>query len=211
MKTTTDITIILDRSGSMQSVVHETIQGFNTFLKEQLSVEGEARLTLVRFDHEYEVVYEALDLREAYPLSRNNYIPRGLTSLLDAIGKTIAMTKNRLKLAHNNKNEQKVIVVIITDGHENNSRFFNRAQIFKKISMMERKHDWQFVFLGANQDAIEEASHIGIAKSRAMTFKADGEGVHLMFSLASEKMKKARENDEKISFTDDQEVKLNEN
>ena len=207
MKNLTDITIILDRSGSMQTIASETIQGFNTFLKEQKSVKDSAKLTLIQFDHEYEILYNALDLNEALPLTKETYIPRGLTALLDAVGKTIKITKKRISKIRDEELPPKVIILIITDGHENNSKFYNRTQIFKKISNLEKKHNWQFVFLGANQDAIAEASFMGIPKSRAMTFSADAIGVVNFFDSVSENFREVRENDVQFMFNSDQRKK----
>jgi uncharacterized protein YegL len=204
MKNSVDITIVLDRSGSMQSVAGETILGFNTFLSGQKSGAYKANLTLVQFDHEYELLYQALDIYEALPLTHETYIPRGMTALLDAIGKTINATKDRIKLLNNQGAFPKVIFVIITDGHENNSKVFNRSQIFEKITKMEKKHNWEFVFLGANQDAIEEASFMGISKSRAMTFKANGKGVKMMFHALSENVQFMCASDSSFAFKEDQ-------
>lgn len=204
MKNLTDITIILDRSGSMQSIAKETIVGFNAFLEEQKAVKGKANLTLIQFDHEFEVIYESIDLREANTLSKETFIPRGLTSLLDAIGKTIKLTKKRIMNPNDSVFSSKVIIVIITDGHENNSKFYSRSQIFKKIQKMEIKHNWQFVFLGANQDAIEEARNIGIPKSRAMTFRPDHDGVLMFMKSVSCNLHNFRKHNEYFAFTEKQ-------
>lgn len=203
MKKSTDITIVLDRSGSMQSVAKETIEGFNRFLDEQKDAKIKAKVTLAQFDHEYELLYEGAELEEAGPLSNRTYIPRGLTALLDAIGRTIELTKDRVS-KFSEKEMPRVVFVIITDGHENNSRKYSRVKIFKKISKLEKKHGWQFVFLGANQDAIEEASTLGIPQSKAMTFRADASGVGLSFSALSKNMIQACINDEDFSFTEAQ-------
>jgi hypothetical protein len=204
MKNSIDITIVLDRSGSMQSVVNETIAGFNTFLAEQKSVKSQTRLTLVQFDHEYELRIEAQDIQEVLPLNRDTYIPRGMTALLDAIGRTIEITKERMKSWKHSENPPKVLFVTITDGHENNSKMYNRKQVFNKIRKMEMKHHWEFVFLGANQDAIEEAGFMGISRSRAMTFKANGKGVRMMFDALSENVQFMSVNDSSFEFKEDQ-------
>jgi Mg-chelatase subunit ChlD len=204
MKNSADITIVLDRSGSMQSVAKETILGFNTFLFKQKSGKYKANLTLVQFDHEYDLLYQSLDVHEALPLTRETYVPRGMTALLDAIGKTINVTKDRIKLLNNQGVFPKVIFVIITDGHENNSKVFNRSQIFEKINKMEKKHNWEFVFLGANQDAIEEAGFMGISKSRSMTFKASGKGVLMMFDAVSDNIQFMLSNDSSFTFKETQ-------
>jgi uncharacterized protein YegL len=204
MKKLTEITIVLDRSGSMQTIANETIQGFNAFLQEQKSIKSKAKLTLVQFDHEYQILYEAMDLREALPLTNRTFVPRGMTSLYDAIGKTIELTKKRLKLLSNNGTAYQTIFVIITDGHENNSKYYSRKQIFKNINKQEKKHQWQFVYLGANQDAIEAAGFIGIPKERAMTFKAESERVFMLFNSISENINETMESDLPFVFSDDQ-------
>jgi hypothetical protein len=204
MKNSVDITIVLDRSGSMQSVAGETILGFNTFLSGQKSGDYKANLTLVQFDHEYELRIDAQDIQEVLPLNKDTYIPRGMTALLDAIGRTIEITKERMKTWKQFEAPPKVLFVIITDGHENNSKIYNRKQVFDKIRKMETKHNWEFVFLGANQDAIEEASFMGISRSRAMTFKANGKGVKMMFHALSENVQFMCASDSSFAFKEDQ-------
>lgn len=200
MKKATDITIVLDRSGSMASIAKETILGFNAFLEEQQAVDGKATFSLVQFDHEYEPLYEALDIAEARPLTKEAYVPRGMTALLDAIGKTIKSTSKRMKNLNKGEETPKVVFVIITDGYENNSREYTRERIFRKISKLEKKHDWQFVYLGANQDAIAEAGFIGIAKEKAMTFRNDGDGVIMFMKSVSENINEVRMQDLSFKF-----------
>jgi Mg-chelatase subunit ChlD len=204
-KSTTDIVIVLDRSGSMEAIRQATISGFNAFLKEQQSVEEEAKITLVQFDHLYERLYVRLDIREARPLNKHTYIPRGTTALLDAMGRTIKDTRKHIEALPEGEKPGRVIFVTITDGHENRSSKYTRKQVFDKVSKMQEKHGWEFLFLGANQDAIEEASQLGIEANKAINFVADDEGAGLMFCFMSNKIANSRKSGSEVSFSDDEE------
>ena len=142
----TDIVVVLDRSGSMASVLDDTIGGFNTFLEEQKGAQGRARLTLTQFDNEYDIVHERRDVREVEPLTRATYIPRGTTALLDAVGRTVTSVRARIALDDASEQPWKVVFVIITDGQENASREFNRAQVFELIREQEKEAGWGFDF-----------------------------------------------------------------
>lgn len=176
MKKSTDITIILDRSGSMSYIKETTIKGFNSFLKEQQATCSDTKITLVQFDYEYQVIYESINILEAKELSNKTFEPRGATALLDAIGLTIDNTKNRIKLSNKDEKPNNVIIVIITDGEENSSNKFSREMIFKKISKREKKDNWNFIFLGSNQDAIAVGGSFGIKSGKALTFANDSDG-----------------------------------
>ncbi len=207
MEKTADITIVLDRSGSMQSIKKETIKGFNGFISSQLKMKINARITLVQFDNEYELLYEAVKLKHVNELNDDTYIPRGMTALLDAIGRTVKLTRDRYKQAKKEKRPDKVLFVIITDGQENNSTSYNRDMIFKKIKKMEDKHSWEFIFLGANQDAIAEAHNYGINAKRAMTFAADAIGTKEVYKSISDNICYSMAQDKKFEFTDEQREK----
>ena len=193
MRNLTDITIILDRSGSMEFIKEATVLGFNSFLQEQLKSETDAVLTLVQFDHEYKVVYEGVDINKVKKLSNKTFIPRGTTALLDAIGVTISNVKNRIKLLKKDLKPKNVLIVIITDGEENSSNKFTREQIFKKISKKEKKDNWKFVFIGTNQDAISVGGSYGIAGSRALSYAADDDGTVDAFKSMSKRVYMLRE------------------
>jgi hypothetical protein len=209
MKKLTDITIVLDRSGSMESIREKTIDGFNAFLKDQKTLKDQAVFTLFQFDHEFETVYEALDIKEVPPLTINSFVPRGMTALLDAIGKGIKETKQRINISEPDAS-RRVIFVLITDGYENNSRIYSRKNIFDKISRMEKKHHWEFVYLGANQDAISEATSMGIQAKKAMTFLANDKCVEKAFSSVSKNMASLRQSDILFAFSDDQRLEQQE-
>ena len=153
-----DIAYILDRSGSMQPLQEAAIAGFNQFVQSQLDVPGDARLTLVLFDNEYEVPLDAVPIQAAPKLNATTYIPRGSTALLDAIGRTIKATDKRLKDLPSQEQPGKVIIAIFTDGQENASREYTAAHIGDLISLYRREKGWEFLFLAANQDAIATAA-----------------------------------------------------
>jgi len=174
----TEIVCILDRSGSMSHLTTDTIGGFNTFLKEQKEVEGEARLSLVLFDDEYDLLFDHVDIQSVEELTDKTYFARGNTALFDAIGRTINAVGERLKKTEEDERPEKVIFVITTDGHENAStEFTEKSQIKDMIDHQEEKYSWEFIYMGANQDAIAEGSTFGIKAGRAMNFIADSEGV----------------------------------
>lgn len=172
----THITIVLDRSGSMESVREDTIGGFNVFLNEQKAEPGQATLTLVQFDNEYEVVYDTLPLAKVPPLTQKTFQPRGSTALLDAIGRAMNETGKRLAEMPDSERPGKVLLVIMTDGYENASQEFTSEQIFQKITHQREVYSWQIVFIGANQDAIATGSSLGIAPSNSLNYVADSAG-----------------------------------
>lgn len=175
-KDSAEIVFILDRSGSMGSMAQEAISGFNAFLEDQKKLPGEARLTLVLFDHEYTLVYGGKDIKSAEPLCDHTYVPRGCTALLDSIGRTIDDVGKRLNEMAEEERPGKVLVAILTDGLENASSDFTKAKISEMISHQREKYAWEFVFLAANQDAISEAAKIGINANLSMNYCCDSAG-----------------------------------
>jgi hypothetical protein len=174
MKQAADITIILDRSGSMESIASDVVGGFNHFIAAQRAQPGDCRLTLVQFDDQYEVVYAEQPVADAPLLTSGTFQPRGTTALLDAVGRTIDATGHRLRGLPETDRPDRVLMVIITDGLENASTRYTRARVFEMISTQRDVYRWGFLFLAGNQDAIQEGGHIGIAPQAAMTFAADG-------------------------------------
>ena len=172
----TDITIVLDRSGSMQTLKNDVIGGLNEFLNEQEKAPGEATVTLVQFDNEYESVYEARPIGKAPRLTHTSYIPRGTTALLDAIGRTIDSAGLRLAAIPEQNRPGKVLFVIQTDGLENSSTIFSLQQVNEKITLQRDRYQWQFVFLGANQDAIATAASMNIPAHSTMSYAATPTG-----------------------------------
>jgi hypothetical protein len=183
----TDITIVLDRSGSMADVAADTIGGFNTFLDEQKKNPGHTHLTLRQFDDQHEIVYSR-PIAEVPPLDNGIFRPRGSTALLDAIGLAINETGQRLRALPEADRPEHVIVAIITDGLENASRTFTRASVFQMIAHQRDAYKWQFTFIGANQDAITEAGRIGIPQFAALNYSGGPIGTRNAFRGLSNKV-----------------------
>jgi len=161
----TEIICITDRSGSMNAVWTDTVGGLNDFIKKQREVPGEAKISLVFFDTEYEMPYNGIDLNSKTfddKLSFADFAPRGWTALLDAIGKTINDVGSRLKKTPENERPSKVLVCIVTDGQENSSKEFTSSQIKQMIEHQTEKYQWDFIYLGANQDAFAVGGNLGI-------------------------------------------------
>ena len=172
-KNLTEIAFILDRSGSMAPVTEAAITGFNEFLRDQQKTEGQARLTLVLFDNEYLVPLDCIPVQEAVTLNTRTYVPRGSTALLDAIGTTIDRLGARISTMPEPDRPGQVIVAILTDGYENSSEKFTWKDISNKILEQTNTYKWQFLFLGANQDAIATAANLSIAAANASSYVAD--------------------------------------
>ncbi|MEP6901977.1 MAG: vWA domain-containing protein [Actinomycetota bacterium] len=205
MKNKTDITIILDRSGSMESVKSDTIGGFNSFLGEQQKVEGEAALSLVQFDDQYETVYENKDINSADRLTEATFQPRGSTALFDAVGRTINAVGQRLSATPEEERSDKVLLVIMTDGFENASHEFNAAKVGEMITHQRNVYSWEFMFIGANQDAVISAKEIGIPAAAALSYAANEEGTQIAYSMMASKVKNYRQsnNAEALNFNEE--------
>lgn len=181
----TEIVFILDRSGSMSSLVEDTIGGFNTFIENQKKEKGEALLTTVLFDHDYELLHDGLNLQSVKPLTNKEYYPRGTTALLDAVGRTINTIGDRLNNTPEEEKPSKVIFVITTDGQENSSKEFTRSQIKDMVKHQTEKYDWQFIFLGANIDAVSTAEGFGISGQFASNYTANTMGTRSVYETMS--------------------------
>jgi len=171
----TQIVCILDRSGSMSSIMSDSIGGFNTFLKQQKELPDEATLTVALFDDKYELLYDDVDIKKVKDITNKEWFPRGVTALYDAIGKTI----NNVKATHAKLGVEapaKVLVCVVTDGHENASREYSRSDVQKLIQDCE-KDDWNFIYLAANQDAFAVGSSFGISYGNTYTYTASADGV----------------------------------
>ncbi len=188
----TDISFVLDRSGSMQAIKSATIEAFNGFLTSQRGGDGEARLTLVQFDDQYEVVYRGVPLIRAAELTEHSYQPRASTALLDAMGRTILATGERLRQLPEHERPGNVIFVTLTDGYENASREFTLPKVNELIRDQRDKYAWQFIFLGANQDAIATAAQMGVDAAQAMTYAASPSGTQGVMGALNRKMHKMR-------------------
>jgi uncharacterized protein YegL len=178
----TEIAVVLDRSGSMEAMRLEAQNGFNHFLESQQKLPGEVRLTLVLFDHKYIVEHNGVPVAEICPLDERTYVPRGTTALLDAVGRTINTIGERLAKTPESDRPAKVLIVILTDGLENASQEFKRPQILEMIKRQREVYGWEFLFLGANQDAIQAGSAIGIAPACSVTFDEAPGGMAAAFT-----------------------------
>lgn len=186
MRDATHISILLDRSGSMGSIKQDVIGGFNSFLSEQKAVSGECYLTLTQFDTEgIDVVHENKAIADIPELTKGTYQPRGGTPLLDALAKTIQSTDRALGNIPEVDRPDKVVFVVITDGEENSSREYTKTQIKELIERQEKSRNWNFLFLGANQDAFAEAGSMGVAMAAAASFTPDSAGVGASYAAVS--------------------------
>lgn len=196
-KNYTHITIVLDRSGSMSSIRDATIDGVAEFVKSQKALPGHATFTLAQFDNDYELLWRMVPLPEVV-FNKNFYQPRGSTALLDAIGKTIDIVGQDLNAREESRRPEKVLFVIVTDGYENASHEFtrekidNRRSVSEMISHQRNHYQWEFLFLGANQDAIVEAATYGIPMTHSMSYAATHTGTHQVYSSASSLVSNAR-------------------
>ena len=189
----TELIFILDRSGSMGGLESDTIGGFNAMLKKQQEEQGECRITTALFDHEYELLHDRIDIKAVSPITDKEYFVRGNTALLDAIGITI----NKISAVQKNTSEEyradKVLFIITTDGMENASREFTYGKIKEMIEKRKSENSWEFIFLGANIDAVDVAERFGIAKNRAQNFHSDSKGVQLNYSVLSKTVSQYRQ------------------
>jgi len=183
----TELVFILDRSGSMSGLETDTIGGFNSMLKEQKKEKNEVLVTTILFDDKYDILHDQQKIKEVKPITDKEYYPRGSTALLDAVGKTI----NRIGRTNN-----KVLFVITTDGMENSSHEYDYAKIKKMITDKQKKEKWEFLFLGANIDAVEVASFIGIDRKRAQNYHADAKGVSKNYETLSKAICSFAQNEE---------------
>ena len=182
----TELVFILDRSGSMAGLESDTIGGFNGMLAKQRKEEGEAQVTTVLFDDAYEVLHDQADIKKVKPITEKEYFVRGCTALLDAVGKTIAKIKQEQKEADEDEKADKVLFVITTDGYENASKEYSYEKIRKMITKQTEKHGWEFLFLGANIDAVAEAEKVGIRADRAVSYCADSVGTNMNFKAVND-------------------------
>lgn len=188
----TEIVCILDKSGSMGSVRMDAIGGFNQFLKDQKGLASEARLTTIFFDTDYKVFYDGENIQHVPELTTQSYVPGGWTALLDAIGKTINTVGARLSNTPEHERPSKVVVVILTDGEENSSKEFTKAQINDMITHQKNAYQWEFIYLAANQDAIKEAGAVGIDAAHAFNYVSDSAGTRDVYNSMSMSVTKAR-------------------
>ncbi len=180
------VSMVLDRSGSMGDIKNDIIGGVNEFVRKQKEDPGFMTLSLAQFDNVYEVIHNFVDLVNVPELTDETYEPRGSTALLDAIGRTITSTGQHLLNLSESERPSKVLFVIVTDGEENASREFLRNKIFEMITHQEKEYNWEFVFIGANQDAIAEGGSLGVHADSSVNFCSTGVGTQAAFKGVTE-------------------------
>ena len=185
-KNLTELVFILDRSGSMRGLEKETIGGFNSMIEKQKREAGKALVSTVLFDNVNEVLHDRVDLRRIAPMTEREYYVRGSTALLDAIGGAIRHIGNVHKYARKEDVPEHTLFVITTDGMENASRFFSSDEVKQMIRHEKEAYGWEFLFLGANIDAVETAGRFGIDADRAVNYHADAKGTQLNYEVLSD-------------------------
>ncbi len=186
MKTNlTELVFILDKSGSMSGLESDTIGGYNAMLKKQQEEPGEALVTTVLFDDNYVLLHDRRNIKGIRPIGEKDYYVGGRTALLDAIGRTIHKIENARKQTAQEQRADKVMFVITTDGMENASREYSMEKVRAMIERQKEEYGWEFIFLGANIDAIATAARFGISANRAANYHADREGTRLNYEALS--------------------------
>ena len=206
-KNLTELIFILDRSGSMSGLEKDTIGGFNSMLKKQKDEEGEAIVTTVLFDNRYELLHDRINIKGISPITDKEYFVRGTTALLDAVGRTIEKIENAQKHTLEEERASKVLFVITTDGMENSSKRYNYEKIRRMIKDKKKEFGWEFIFLGANIDAVSAAESIGISRDRATNYNSDSKGTKLNYEVISKTISSLREN---ASISDNWKDKIEE-
>ena len=188
----TEVVFIIDRSGSMRGLEADTIGGFNSMLDKQRKEEGEALISTVLFDDKAEVLYDRVPVGKVEPMNDSQYYVRGCTALLDAIGGAIHHIANVHKYAREEDVPEKTLFIITTDGMENASRKYSYDKVKQMVEKERDKYGWEFLFLGANIDAIEVAGRFGIAPERAINYECDRAGTALNYKVLSETVSAVR-------------------
>lgn len=186
MKNLTELVFILDRSGSMHGLETDTIGGFNSMIENQKDNNGDVLVSTVLFNDKSIVVHDRKSIKDIAPMTRQDYAPCGSTALLDAIGCAIHHIGNIHKYARKEDIPDKTLFVITTDGMENSSHLFNADKIKNMINRQKEKYGWEFIFLGANIDAVGTAKNFGISEDRAVNYHSDPVGTRLNYEVISE-------------------------
>ena len=185
-KNLTEMVFILDKSGSMAGLESDTIGGFNGMIERQKAQEGEALVSTVLFSSESAVIHDRVDIRRVEPLTDRQYRVGGCTALIDAIGDAIHHISNVHKYAREEDVPEHTVFVITTDGMENASRHYTSDQVKQLVKRQKEEHGWEFLFLGANIDAVETAARFGIGEDRAVRFLSDHQGQRLNYRTVSD-------------------------
>ena len=190
----TELVFILDRSGSMAGLEADTIGGFNAMIEKQKKQEGECYVSTVLFDDVSEVVHDRVRLCDVPKMTDEDYTVRGCTALIDAIGGAIHHIGNIHKYARAEDVPERTMFVITTDGQENASRRYSSKQVKKMIERQKEKYGWEFLFIGANIDAVETAKRYGIGSDRAVNYNADSQGTHVLYEAVGKAVCSLRAN-----------------
>lgn len=223
MKDAIDISIVLDRSGSMSSIKKDIIGGLNEFIKKQKEVSGEGTISLFIFDSEYDIIFENKDIKTIRFLTEDDLVPRGSTALYDAIGRTIDRVGARLRNIKEEDRPNKVVVMIASDGAENSSVEYvdsfpkfafsikSPAKIANMIKHQTDKYDWQFLFLGTNQDALLTGKDLGIGIDNSITFNCNRQSINQLFAATSEKVSAYRcsSNSDSLKYNQEDRKEIN--
>ena len=188
----TEIVFILDRSGSMSGLEKDTIGGYNSLIKKQKKEEGEAYISTVLFDDRTEVLHDRVGLDKIKPMTEEEYYVRGCTALLDAVGGAIHHIGNVHKYAREEDRPEKTLFIITTDGQENSSRMYTYEKVKRMVESQKKKYGWEFLFLGANIDAVAEAGRFGIKPDRAVNYECDEIGTAVNYRALNKAVSRAR-------------------
>lgn len=189
----TELVFILDRSGSMAGLESDTIGGFNAMIEKQRKVDGECYVSTVLFDNVSEVLHDRVKLNDIKPMTDSDYTVRGCTALIDALGSAIKHISNIHKYARADDVPQQTMFVITTDGMENASKIYSSDQVKKMIQRQKSEHGWEFLFIGANIDAVETARRYGIDSDRAVNYNADKKGTKVVYDSVARAVCSVRE------------------
>ena len=189
----TELVFILDRSGSMSGLEKDTVGGFNSMLKKQRNEKGSAFVTTVLFDDKIEFLHDRIEIKNVKPITEKEYFVRGCTALIDAIGVSIKHISKIHKYARREDVPEHTLFVITTDGMENASRIYSSAEVKEMIEKMKEKYGWEFIFIGANIDAVNVAAGIGIGADRAANYHADSRGTRVNYEAMSKAVFSMRE------------------
>ncbi|MBR1757196.1 MAG: hypothetical protein IJ744_00525 [Lachnospiraceae bacterium] len=191
-KNLTELVMILDRSGSMRGLEADTIGGYNGMLEQQKKENGEVLVSTLLFDDRMEVIHDRVPIDKVKPITEHEYYVRGCTALLDAVGGAIHHIGNVHKYAREEDVPEKTIFIITTDGYENASRQYTYEKVKQMVEHEKEKYGWEFIFLGANIDAIQTAARFGIHEDRAVDYVCDSEGTALNYEVISETVAEMR-------------------
>ncbi len=188
----TELVFILDRSGSMHGLEKDTIGGFNSLIEKQKKTDGECYVSTILFDDKCQVLHDRVKLNDIKPMTEDDYTVGGCTALIDAIGGAIKHIANIHKYARPEDVPEHTMFVITTDGMENASHKFSSDRVKKMINHEKEKYEWEFLFIGANIDAVETAARFGIAKDRAVNYHADKKGTQVLYANVAEAVMQVR-------------------